>query len=45
MKDSSQTVHNGQPRVNLSPNDPGYYYDPNVEAGQHGEVRLSPVVQ
>ena len=45
MKNSSQTVHNGQARVNLPPNDPGYYYDPKVEAGQHGEVRLSPVVQ
>lgn len=29
----------------LPENDPGYYYDPQVIAGQHGEIKLSPRVE
>lgn len=44
MNDSSRTG-NGDPKgLRLPPNDPGYYYDPEVRAGQHGEIRLSPAV-
>ena len=32
------------PAIHLPANDPGYYYDPRVEAGQHGEIKLSPPV-
>jgi DNA replication protein DnaC len=31
--------------LNLPPTDPGYFYDPRVEAGQHGQIRLSPRVE
>jgi len=31
--------------IGLPNSDPGYYYDPNVVAGQHGEIRLSPRVE
>ena len=30
--------------ISLPPNDPGYYYDPQVEVGLHGEIKLSPEV-
>lgn len=46
MNDSSTTQTNGEAReLQLPPHDPGYYYDPTVEAGQHGEIRLSPIVE
>ncbi|MCE2438564.1 MAG: ATP-binding protein [Candidatus Latescibacteria bacterium] len=31
-------------RIDLPGSDPGYFYDPQVTAGQHGEIRLSPRV-
>ena len=31
--------------LNLPPTDPGYFYDPKVEAGQHGQMRLSRAVE
>ena len=31
-------------RIILPPNDLGYYYDPRVEAGLHGAIKLSPAV-
>jgi len=30
--------------ISLPESDPGYFYDPRVSAGQHGEIRLSPRV-
>jgi DNA replication protein DnaC len=46
MKNSSQTQGNGEPHdvLSLPLQDPGYYYDRRIEAGQHGEIRLSPLV-
>lgn len=32
-------------RPELAPNDLGYYYDPEVEAGLHGQVRLSRAIE
>ncbi len=32
-------------RIDLPGGDPGYYYDPRVTAGMHGEIRLSPRVE
>ena len=32
-------------RIELPVSDPGYYYDPRVTAGLHGEIRLSPRVE
>ncbi len=34
----------GTRRGGLPEGDPGYYYDPRIEAGQHGEIRISPRV-
>ncbi len=31
--------------LSLPESDPGYYYDPRVVAGQHGEIKLSPRVE
>ena len=46
MNDNSQTQTNGQaPAFHLPPHDPGYYYERQIEAGQHGQIRLSPVVE
>ncbi len=32
-------------RIDLPGSDPGYYYDPRVMAGLHGEIKLSPRVE
>ncbi len=32
-------------RIDLPGSDPGYYYDPRVTAGLHGEIKLSPRVE
>jgi DNA replication protein DnaC len=46
MKNNSQTESNGDTQAPaLPPHDPGYFYDSRIEAGQHGEIRLSPVIQ
>ena len=47
MNDNSPTPGNGEATesLQLPPHDPGYYYDPKIEAGAHGEIKISPVVQ
>jgi DNA replication protein DnaC len=46
MNDNSPTPGNGEAtELQLAPHDPGYYYDPQIQAGQHGEIRLSEAVQ
>ncbi len=46
MNDNSQTQSNGESQtIQLAPHDLGYFYDPTIETGQHGEIRLSPAVQ
>lgn len=42
MADASNGA--GARQVGLPEGDPGYYYDPRIEAGQHGEIRISPRV-
>lgn len=44
MNDSSPGT-DLSPRIDLPGNDPGYFYDPRVMAGLHGEIRLSPRVE
>ncbi len=44
MNDSSPGT-DPSPRIELPGNDPGYFYDPRVTAGLHGEIRLSPRVE
>ena len=44
-KSNSPTQDKSVQPVTLPPHDPGYYYDRKIEAGQHGEIRLSPAVQ
>ena len=43
MNDSSPQAPTN--RIALPANDPGYFYDPRVEAGLHGEIKLSPIVE
>ena len=45
MNDNSPTSNGEADTLQLPPHDPGYYYDRKIEAGQHGEIRLSPAVQ
>lgn len=46
MNNSSQQPGRSSPsRIDLHPRDPGYYYDPHVEAGLHGKIKLSPRVE
>ena len=42
MADASNGA--GARQVGLPEGDPGYYYDPRIDAGQHGEIRISPRV-
>ena len=42
---SRHTDRPSSARIALPSDDPGYYYDPQVVAGQHGEVRLSSRVE
>jgi DNA replication protein DnaC len=46
MNDNLQSTNNPlRPVLELPNNDPGYFYDPKVEAGTHGEIKLSPRVE
>ena len=44
MNDNSQKT-DPPLRIDLPGSDPGYYYDPRVTAGLHGEIKLSPRVE
>ncbi|HAA74327.1 TPA: hypothetical protein DCE37_04310 [Candidatus Latescibacteria bacterium] len=45
MNDNFPTQSNGHAGLQLPDHDPGYYYDRTITAGQHGEIKLSPVVE